>query len=75
MLSGFTVAIGSHFDRKDFDPRGFTKCITEPGQLTPGENRSLRCTLPVVGRYVTIYLLQKGHLTLCEAEVYQTDRG
>jgi hypothetical protein len=42
-------------------------CAAYPGAAPPGPTR-YPCTSPIKGRYVTVQLLGKGYLTVCELQ-------
>nr|Q9I926.1 RecName: Full=Fucolectin-6; Flags: Precursor [Anguilla japonica]BAB03528.1 fucolectin-6 [Anguilla japonica] len=39
------------------------------GIMTAGETKTFRCSHPMIGRYVTVYLPKTEYLHLCEVEV------
>ena len=54
-LSDFTIAVGNEFDRDSFKPRRFTRCARVSGAVGQAESRTVKCDVPVVGQYVTVY--------------------
>ena len=69
-LSDFTIAVGNEFDRNSFKPRRFTRCAHVTGAVGQAESRTVKCDVPVVGQYVTVYLNTWNYLTICELEVH-----
>ena len=73
-LSDVTISVGDSFDPANkhlFNPSTFTQCIHIPGQLPAGDNE-IRCSQPVPGRYVSVYLNKVSYLVLCEFQVHGT---
>ncbi len=48
----------------------FHRCVYYAPAFKAGETRSLDCTSPKVGRYVSVGLRVNEYLTLCEVEVF-----
>ena len=40
------------------------------GTVGQAESRTIRCDVPVVGQYVTVYLNKWDYLTICELEIH-----
>ena len=62
-LHKFTVAVGDSFNLSEsFEPGKFKSCAHVLKLFQRGETRYIPCEVPVVGRYISIYMKQ---MTIC----------
>ena len=68
-MYNFTVAVGSTL-QVPFQPSTFTPCAHVHGYLGDYETRYVTCEEPMKGRFVAVYLEERGQIQMCEFEVY-----
>ncbi|XP_064182541.1 fucolectin-4-like [Anguilla rostrata] len=64
-ISGARILIGNSLESNGINN---PQC-SMIGIMTAGETRTFRCSHPMTGRYVTVYLPKTDYLHLCEVEV------
>ena len=68
-MYNFTVAVGNK-PQLPFQPSTFIPCAHVRGYLGDYETRYVTCEEPVKGRFVAMYLEERGQIQMCEFEVY-----
>ena len=59
-LYNFDVRVGSAGNPANFDPEAMALCTHYSGNVMPGDSVSVTCDVPVVGRYVMVYMPGDG---------------
>ena len=67
------IGIGDNFNGGSFDPTSYSTCATGAEVNFMYDVIILRCTSPMLGRYVTIYMTGPAKtLQLCNVRVFTT---